>query len=222
MSKPVKAILFDFDDTLGDREVYAYKAYQEAVRLTGLDLDEFQQEVIVQTCMVRDQQGDIHKNIVAKQIEEEFSIQLAHPGYEDFNGWWKANLGKYAVLFPHVEEVLTTLKKRGYLLGVITNGPSHAQHLKLDVTGIKSYFDVVVVSGDTPYKKPEPEIFQFAAKQLNLECSECAFVGDMFSKDVLGAKEAGMDFVFMWPHGQRLITYPCKKIEKIEEILEIY
>ena len=39
MRMEIRTLLFDFDDTLGNREVYAYKAYEEAVDFVKPGMD---------------------------------------------------------------------------------------------------------------------------------------------------------------------------------------
>lgn len=218
----IKAILFDFDDTLGDREQYAYAAYAEAISLAASSFSEIEQEAMVQSCMVHDQHGDVNKNYVASRIEQEFGIDITPNNFECLNDWWQHNLGKYAVLFDGVEDVLKELKKRGYKLGIVTNGTSIAQNTKLDKVGIKSYFDTIVISGETPYKKPDVRIFELAANKLGVQTSECCMVGDIFAKDIVGSNRAGMESVWIWTHGDRNITCGIPHIKHVKELLDLY
>lgn len=52
-------------------------------------------------------------------------------------------------------------------------------------------FDHVVISGEVGMRKPEPEIYRFAAKQLGLDESDCAFIDD-FRVNIEGADAVGM------------------------------
>ena len=73
---------------------------------------------------------------------------------------------EYISLFPETKEVLKELKRRGYLVGVITNGPSIQQNRKLDVSGLRPLLDIAVVSGDEMIHKHDAEIFKRAAARL--------------------------------------------------------
>ncbi|KAL6425556.1 hypothetical protein ACFW04_009599 [Cataglyphis niger] len=95
----------------------------------------------------------------------------------------------YMVLAPNTVSMLRQLKKK-YLLGLITNGPSNAQWEKIRKLSLEQYFDVILVSADLPWEKPEPEIFHKACHFLNVRPDECIMVGDKLETDILGGIEA--------------------------------
>ena len=76
-------------------------------------------------------------------------------------------------------------------------GVSALQNMKLDTAGIRSLFDVVVVSGDIGIYKPDRRIFDEAARRAGVQNSECLFVGDHPVNDVQGALGAGMNVIRM-------------------------
>ena len=59
----------------------------------------------------------------------------------------------------------------------------------LDV--LDELFDEVVISGEIGMRKPEPDIYRFAAGKLGLRESDCAFVDDLRT-NVEGANAVGM------------------------------
>ncbi|XP_034936436.1 N-acylneuraminate-9-phosphatase [Chelonus insularis] len=87
--------------------------------------------------------------------------------------------------------MLLELRKK-YLLGLITNGSSNAQWEKIRQLDITRYFDVVLVSGDLPWEKPEARIFHEACRILGVSPSNCIMVGDKIETDILGGIEAGL------------------------------
>ncbi len=84
-----------------------------------------------------------------------------------------------------------------YPLGVITNGDGSQQRQKLQQTGIADFFSSVVISGDIGVAKPQREIFDHSAEELNLKPSELLFIGDNPQADVLGALQAGWNAVWL-------------------------
>ena len=83
-------------------------------------------------------------------------------------------------------------RKRGFKTGVITNGPSVLQHTKMENSGLLPYMDILVVSGDLEFAKPQPEIFEYTASKLGLKTEDCIYVGDHPVNDIQGALSAGM------------------------------
>ena len=60
----IKAVLFDFDDTLGDRNGYAYLFYQSVLEKHFKDVceDKLLKEAILQDMMMWEEKGDTNKN----------------------------------------------------------------------------------------------------------------------------------------------------------------
>jgi putative hydrolase of the HAD superfamily len=81
--------------------------------------------------------------------------------------------------FDGVCETLLSLKRRGLMLGVITD-TSLSLHVKLgwfERGGFGEVWDSVVSSKEIGIRKPSPEIYLAALKQLGLSSNEAAFVG---------------------------------------------
>ena len=96
------------------------------------------------------------------------------------------------VPFDGVLPLLARLRKRGLLTGIVTNGSSDVQGMKLDNAGIRPLCDIAVVSRDVGVHKPDPAIFRFAAACLGVHPADCLFIGDHLKNDVIGARAAGM------------------------------
>jgi putative hydrolase of the HAD superfamily len=105
--------------------------------------------------------------------------------------------GDHNVIFKNTVPLLKELKNRGYIVGVITNGPSMLQNHKMDTSGLRPYCDIVVVSGDVGVHKPSPDIFVYTANKLGLKPDECVYVGDHPVNDIQGALSAKMKAIRM-------------------------
>lgn len=90
-------------------------------------------------------------------------------------------------------EVIHTLRKRGYKLGIISNliGENEIPDW-LEADGLTPYFDAVVLSSVCHIRKPDPEIYQMACRELGLTPEECVSVADNLNRDITGAKAAGI------------------------------
>lgn len=107
---------------------------------------------------------------------------------EQLAGMWEVTY-YHRELRPGVREMLEALQQRGYKLGVISNTASlYSVFDVLEGYGIRDYFSDVTLSSVTGYRKPNPEIFRVALRQIQSEPAECAYVGDTLSRDVIGAK----------------------------------
>jgi len=95
-------------------------------------------------------------------------------------------------LRPEAPEVLEALHQQGLQLGIISNIISRkAVPLNLQAYGIAGYFGPVITSSSLGWRKPNPRIFQEAARLMGLPPAACAYVGDTISRDVIGSRRAG-------------------------------
>ncbi|MEO8087815.1 MAG: YjjG family noncanonical pyrimidine nucleotidase [Bacteroidota bacterium] len=124
-------------------------------------------------------------------------------------------------LFPDAYEVLEYLHQK-YTLHIITNGFHEAQFIKLDGTGIRKFFQNIIISEHVGFKKPDINIFNYAVKSAKTIPEECIMIGDGLEVDVLGAQRAGWDAVYFNPkkiaHAE-VITYEIEKLEQLKAIL---
>lgn len=122
--------------------------------------------------------------------------QLAEPAFDAFFAE-RHNVD----FFPDVLPALTFLSQR-YPLVSLSNG-----NADLGRVGLAPYFQGAVSAFAFGVAKPDPRIFHEAAKQAGVAAHEVLHVGDDTVLDVLGARDAGMQTVWVnrteaiWPHG---------------------
>jgi putative hydrolase of the HAD superfamily len=88
-------------------------------------------------------------------------------------------------------ETLAVLVRRGYRLAVISNADGRVRGL-LERAGFGELLEFVVDSAEIGFEKPDPRIFHTATGRLGLSPAACAYVGDIYEIDVLGAAAAGL------------------------------
>ncbi len=94
-------------------------------------------------------------------------------------------------------EVLAAARAHGPI-GLITNfsdGPM--QRDKIRGAGLEGQFDGVYISGEVGVWKPEPGIFEHAAKDLGVDPRDCVHIGNNVQSDVEGALAAEMRAVLV-------------------------
>ncbi len=194
--REIRAVLFDFDDTLGNRDAAFRSGLEQFIRYYYPDLAEEELPA------VREEMFRFNRERYGTPIayQDMVSLFLRKWGKTDVDPdiAYRRLCDGFSKGYPIHEDViptLTELRRRGYLLGILTNGTSYPQNSKLDHSGLRAYVDLAVVSGDEETEKPDPLIFRRVAARLGVPVESCLFVGDHPVTDIQGALDAGMQAV---------------------------
>ncbi|MED4004896.1 HAD family hydrolase [Priestia aryabhattai] len=190
----IKAVIFDLDGTLLDRDSSLKHFIQDQYERYSKELAHIPKQKYISRFIELDQKGYVWKDKVYQQLLNEYDLS---------NLTWEEMLDDYLHYFPahcvpflHMEHVLKELKKKGLLLGMITNGFTDFQWMNIKALRIDHYFDTILVSEQEGIKKPHKDIFLRALKALDVSAEESVYVGDHPENDVLGARGAGMHAVW--------------------------
>lgn len=99
---------------------------------------------------------------------------------------------------PGVEESLKNLCQKFTCIIATSAGHSGTPEMiaALKRVGADRYFHHFVSSKELGYDKPDPRFFLAAAKLFGKKPEECTMIGNLYEKDITGAKKAGMHTVF--------------------------
>ena len=97
-----------------------------------------------------------------------------------------------------VKEALDGLRSAGYRMAALSDFPIG---VKLKAMGLEEYFEKVISSEDLGHFKPSRTPFKALIDSLKLKPEEILYVGDSYSKDVLGSKKAGMHTCLIFSDG---------------------
>lgn len=123
---------------------------------------------------------------------------------------------------PGATEVLQTLRRRGYRLGLISNATDHDLILRLvHKFGFERYLDPILSSAGVGYAKPHPEPFRRVLEAWGLSPQTVMMVGDTPEADILGAKSMGMIAVQIGdkPPGNPIPVTPDYRIRRLTELI---
>lgn len=191
-----KAVLFDFDETLQDRTL-AFEGYMDAFLDEYLpNISQKEREAHKRDMRITGNGGYVNRVEWCTNLVKMWGWENA-PNATVLANHYDYNFGDFNVIFDNSIPLLKELKARGYLTGVITNGPSVLQNHKMDTSGLRPYCDIVVVSGDEGVHKPDPRLFEITAERLGVKPQECVYVGDHPVNDIQGALSAGMGAIRM-------------------------
>ncbi|MFG2619253.1 HAD family hydrolase [Streptomyces sp. NPDC048507] len=208
---PIRAVLWDIDDTLFDytgadaaglaRHLVdeglggRYGTPAEALalwrRLTELNWARFAAGEVT----FRGQRQDRVRDFLDSPG---LTAELADAWFDRYVTHYKAAWA----LFPDVVPALDALA-HGYRHGVLTNSSAANQDPKLRHLGLRDRFEVLVCAAELGVSKPDAAAFLAACEALGLPPGEVAYVGDQPEIDARGARDAGLRAVWLDRDGGR-------------------
>jgi HAD superfamily hydrolase (TIGR01549 family) len=216
-------VLFDLDDTLcdysGARSGRLRGAFDLALDLAGIrnvDLD----LLIAESIAIHPHGSDHFQALLARHGVDNPEHALAA------RSWYHANRFLGLGLFAGTRDVLATVRSTPGVLriGIVTNGPTEIQRAKLELLDLSSLIDFAVISGEVGVEKPDARIFAEALRLGNRSPGDAIYVGDSPEFDVDGARNAGIDCVWVNPAGvpwPRSTPAPERQIANISEFLTL-
>lgn len=103
----------------------------------------------------------------------------------------------YIRLYPGVTEALKKLRQNGYRLWLLSNAQRVFTAFELNHLGLAPYFDGIYLSSDFSCRKPDIRFFCALLEEQKLDKKTCLMIGNDLDTDIAGAKNAGLDTLYM-------------------------
>lgn len=123
-------------------------------------------------------------------------------------------------LVDNAYNLLSSLKKSGYRLYMITNGYITVQNGRIDKSGIRHFFDRIFISEEIGYNKPDIRFFSYIEKHISFDKKEALIIGDSQTSDIKLGNLVNIDTVLFDPTGN-LSTTANYKIRSLPELYEL-
>lgn len=119
-------------------------------------------------------------------------------------------------------DLLDYLKPR-YRMHILSNGFREVQFKKIENSGLKPYFDKVILSEDAGINKPHADIFTYALKNTNSRRDQTVMIGDSWDADIVGAHQSRIAQIWFNP-GREVSagfepTYTVQTLAEIKGVL---
>jgi putative hydrolase of the HAD superfamily len=217
MSSMIRAIFFDLDGTLYDRDAAIVRMAEEQFEAfreeLGVDKTVFMERLLALDGHGHSRTPRLH-HALADMLG--FDADLA----DRLEACFRSGYPSQCRISQDGLDTLGTLRASGKKLGIITNGPTRWQSRKIECMGIASFFDTILISETEGIQKPDPRIFTRGLDGCGVLAGESIFVGDHPEMDICGAKSAGL--IPVWkrmPYWE--VANDVLQIDQLSEILAL-
>lgn len=206
VNKSIKAVIFDFDDTLFDHEHSSreglravwkrYSCFQD-IDLKSLEAEHSEQlekihfnYVLFGKMTIEEARIERFKNLfLNRKVEVDF--ETANNAADIY----RMSYQKHRRCCDGAEELLKIFSRK-FKIGIVTNNLISEQEEKLKFLRIEKYINAMVTSEEAKMRKPHRFIFDYTLQKLNVNNDEAVMIGDSWEADIVGAHSAGIKCIW--------------------------
>ncbi|GAA1050074.1 HAD family hydrolase [Arthrobacter russicus] len=205
--RPIRAVLFDIDDTLVDLRSAMEIAVRQVSTAFVPELSEEAWEQVhwefrvdptgLYQAFLNGELSFVEQRIArARRAFAAVGGALPEEHVATWNNAYELEAKRRWAAYPDVAAALDFLEARRIPYGAVSNNVVDYQRNKLDLSGLQR-ISVLVGTDTVGVPKPDPAIFHEGARQLGFEPRETLYVGDNLLIDAIGASEAGLPAVWL-------------------------
>jgi HAD superfamily hydrolase (TIGR01549 family) len=230
LRKGIKGILFDFGGTLYDYYPSNSVIWSRIAKRLGVDISpndprirKGMQKQSIETTkrakpfskLSREEIHTLNLHVLAAMgIDGNGTMEIIREEFDKRGHGYRIN--------PESKETLERIYSTGIKIGLVSNCPSEfgkPRRLTMKEDDILRYFNMIILSGEVGYEKPEKEIFEIAVNSLGLrDASKVMHVGDSLLADVIGAQNVGLIPILYDPFG----FHPGENVITIQKMSKIF
>ena len=196
-----KVVIFDLDDTLYKEIDFLKSGYRKVAELVekhyGIEASGVYNRLLEWYCSGENPFVCLNEKYgLSNRLEDFLNVYRFH----------RPSLG----LSEDTKETLTSLKERGVVLGIITDGREITQKQKIEALGLTEWIsmDNVIINEDKSHFKPN----HWGFKRMMLQCYEqipnsdlsFCYVGDNPEKDFLTPNQLGWNSICVLDDGRNI------------------
>ncbi|MBZ9536722.1 HAD-IA family hydrolase [Cytobacillus oceanisediminis] len=219
-----KAVLFDLDDTLLDRDNAVDKLFFILLEKCYEGISDSLKREMLQEFKEQDKRcyGQKDKTKVFESFFDSFPPKHRIP-HNDILTFWNQHFPYCFSVNQDRLNILNRLKSQ-VKVAIITNGTVHRQKAKIRSTNLHHYFDTIIISDEVGISKPDKRIFVLALNKLNVQPEDTLFVGDDLEIDIGGCQNTNIKGVWFNPLRIKNDTEikPFAEIDSFDRLLSYF
>jgi len=226
--KKIQAILFDFGGTLDSDGVDWFTRIYRRLQSRGVRLNPqlFQRlgdQAAKNICLLEDT-AQLSMEATVKRFCEQLHYLLCQTNGRTQDDWDPQTVTNdfMAEAIPYLERNRKVLEQLNlhYRLGVISNNWGNTAGWCRQFQ-YSQFLETMIDSTVVGAAKPDPAIFQAALDHFDLPPQNCAYVGDWFDNDIVGAHRVGMTAIWLRP-AEKICPDPSMVDYQIETLSELF
>ncbi len=180
----LKAVIFDMDGVIIDSEPIHFNIEKQIFSYLGIPVSDSEHHSLVGTT-TRAMWSSL-KNKFKLELSLEELIELSSKRYLDYISIYNKML-----LLPGIANLIEELYRNNIQQAIASSSTLEHIEFVLRKYNLKEYFDEIICGDYVSKSKPAPDIFLYAANQLQIRPEECIVIEDS-ENGVTAAKFAGM------------------------------
>lgn len=222
----IKSVFFDVDGTLTYSKKPNYMVFWDVIVAEGFS--DVEQETVKKafekTKKIYLEEGHKWKDDPGRIYRDLNKIQLAHCSIEPSEKLVDSIQDAYKdarnqALYDDVLPTLEKLKQKKLAVGSLTGGLTVDIEHRLQLLGIKDFFEHIIATGTMDFNKPDPRAFQYILEPTGFAPDEVLYVGNDYKMDIVGAENAGMKAILIDRKG-KYTDLKCNRIANLGGVLE--
>jgi putative hydrolase of the HAD superfamily len=230
-ARSIKGIFFDFYLTLLDirtneekehpwRVLVDFLRYQGATVAPAALRERYQQEIRRQLTQSSERHAEVDVESAFGKTLSDFGLETSPERMQTIAQLFRSQTIERIGLFAETREVIETLAQRFRLAIVSDSQPAYILP-ELRMSGLEPFFEVVVISAQLGFRKPDRRMFRAALERMGLAPDEVIHVGDTWERDVQGALDTGIEAVWLCRDDQPALVPAKRKVRLIRDLREL-
>jgi putative hydrolase of the HAD superfamily len=188
-SKPIRALLFDMDNTLFD----LVGAQMAACRAVSRSIGVMEEDLLFEYFLRPEHGFESHENILDFMQDRKIPVSGL---YDNARRMYEQEKIRAITPYPGVVDTLNMIRDLGLPMGIITDAHSRDAIRRLQKAGLLPFFCCMVTYDLVGVKKPAHEPFLIALDMLKTTTDEVLLVGDSPRRDIEPSKTLGIRTVY--------------------------
>lgn len=212
--KKYRLLIFDFDGTVLNTLEDLCGSLNEILRR-----NRFPERTLNET---RHFVGNGIRKLIERAVPEGTSEETIDRLFQEFLPYYEAHCAEKTAPYPGIPELLSRLKKEGFLTAVVSNKADPAVQILCE-TYFKGLFDIAVGEKPGIARKPAPDMVDEVLGCLKVSKKEAVYIGDS-EVDLKTAENAGLPCIgvdwgfrgadFLREHGADCIVFTPEELRK--------